>query len=60
MTQDGSGRILPLISYGPSPENLRYLLTYEIEPRLEIRNLTATNAQILFTGPVSRYRHKRV
>lgn len=57
--QEIRGKLEVEIAYGPSPENLRHLLTYEIEPRLEIRNLTETNAQILFTGPIRRYRHKR-
>lgn len=47
------------MAYGPEKDNLPYVLIYEIEPRIEIRNLTEKNAEILFTGPLKKYIHKR-
>ncbi len=59
VSQEIKGKLEIEIAYGPSPDDLRYLLAYELEPRLDISNLTDKNAQILFTGPLKKYQHKR-
>jgi hypothetical protein len=59
-SQEIKGRLEVEIAYGSSPHNLDHLLAYEIAPMIQIRNLTKEKAEILFVGPVKKYRHKRV
>jgi hypothetical protein len=60
VSKEITGRLEVVIHYGPSPDDLRYVLEYEIEPRLDIRELTEKGAQLLFTGPLKKYRHRRL
>jgi hypothetical protein len=59
VSEEIKGKLEVELLYGPKPDDLRYVLEYELEPRVDIRELTAKNAQILFTVPVKKYRHKK-
>jgi hypothetical protein len=60
VSKEIKGKLEVEIAYGGAPDDLRYLLSYVLEPRIDIKNLTDTAAQILFTGPLIKYEHKKV
>ncbi|MFN0218075.1 MAG: hypothetical protein ACKVP4_04575 [Hyphomicrobium sp.] len=47
------------IAYGPSRDNLKYLLTYELYPSLVVHKVTESAAQFTFAGPLRKHQHKR-
>lgn len=59
VSQEIKGKLEVEVAYGPTPDDLRFVLAYECEPRLEIKNLTDKDAQLVFTGPLRKYQHKR-
>ncbi len=54
------GRLAVEVLYGPKPDKLRYMMTYELAPTLEIANMTEKGAQIIFVAPIVKYKHERV
>jgi hypothetical protein len=59
VSKEIKGKLEFEILYGPSPDNLCYMLSYQLDPRIDIKALTETNAQIIFSAPVKKYRHRR-
>jgi hypothetical protein len=54
------GRMEVEILYGPSPDDLPYLLEYDIDANIDIRKLTLEGGQLIFAAPVKKYLHRRV
>lgn len=59
VSREIKGKLEVEIEYGPRPNDLPYILTYEFEPTIQIDHLTEKGAQIIITGPLKRYQHKR-
>jgi hypothetical protein len=53
------GKLELEILYGPTPDDLRYILSYVIQPTIEIRELTEKGAQVFVAAPLRKYEHRR-
>jgi hypothetical protein len=52
-----AGKMEVEVLYGPRSDHLRYAMTYETTPTIEIKSMTDEKAQISYVAPVTKYDH---